>query len=310
MGCRWCKSHFRPLPANECISDLLLNDQSEKRESQSPSSVVSTNHVSECEQCDDSDALPPPELIPDIRSLQSLLFRVVHEQYGEYLYPKAPGLFGELWQYRSQTLEKQQIERDILSVSLSIASFANGANVAYRSNMHNLLKYSIQSNFGFTLLPELIGLILSFLSAVTFSDDIELKEHRDQLQFSSDRNTVAFKYMVDDYLNIRSEHILVGRVDINCYVHGKGDEMWIGLVHRGTYQITGEIERKHGSLLYYGGRESRINRNDRPQYNEWDSGMGAIHGFTKVLKETDYYQSGIMDIVCWDSLQPILVLCG
>ena len=66
--------------------------------------------------------------------------------------------------------------------------------------------------------------------------------------------------------------------------------MWVGLVNKNTYSISGEIEKEYGSLLYYGGREhSIINKLSR---SKWDNGKGAIHGFGGVYKQCEYYRTG------------------
>merc|ERR1712154_578388 len=97
--------------------------------------------------------------------------------------------------------------------------------------------------------------------------------------------------MNTDYLNIRSEQHLVGdKICINCYVMSKGDESWIGLINKKSYSISKEIEKRFGSLFYYGGRESSIL--NKASYSKWDNGMGAIHGFGKVIKTVDYYSTG------------------
>lgn len=76
-----------------------------------------------------------------------------------------------------------------------------------------------------------------------------------------------------------------------CHVYiYKGDEMWVGLINKNAYSISGEIEKEYGSLLYYGGRERSIM--NKLSYSKWDNGNGAIHGFGGVYQQCDYYQTG------------------
>eukprot|EP01083_Nonionella_stella_P181109 647711_1 len=293
MGCLCCKSNKHV--SNDTTNTALLNEPDITRTT--PTFSNETNallHVT----AETDEVKPPPHIhdphhtlpkqIPDIRQLQMIIFQAINYNDDYNLYPKH-GKFSSIWNAQSIQKEQDIIYNQLFNLSLTIALYTNGANVAYLQNIHSLLDYSIRIHYNIVLLPELLHLITTFISGTMFSDDIIHQRHSKQLEFSYDNSIVTFKYMATDYLNIRSACPLVGHtILIHCYVVSKGDEMWIGLVNKKTYDITSQIERKYGSLLYYGGRETSID--NKLSYSTWDNGHGAIHGFSKVLKTVDVYR--------------------
>ena len=217
MGCSYCKSQRRVSHSlhDDTITALLEETQS------SPLSLQTKTEELKTSENDINH--PPPKLLPDIRSLQSIIFQTLHSNEEYYnLYPKYSKLSALL---NSSTIneEKWDISHKLLNISLNIALYTNGANVAYLTNLYNLLDHSIRINIKMILLPDLVQLIISFISGITFSDDIKHEQHRKQLEFGYNDSMVTFKYMTDDFLNIRSKQKIVGpKIIINCYVLNKG----------------------------------------------------------------------------------------
>ena len=282
MGCDWCFCESKEAADN--TETALLDDMADLH-TLAGNGQISLDDDNDMDK--NYDDVEPPKLIPSIMQLQLLLFDSLRKD--DDFYPKHSGL-SSIFSASSISKQKQEISQTLKDVSLTVALYTNGSNVAYIQNMHNLLYYSIRINH-YDILPELVQLIISFISGISFCDEIEDERQRQQLEFSYSNSIVTFRYLNDDYLNIRSKQQLVGdRICINCCVLSKGDEAWVGLVNRKTYSIWKEIEKKFGSLMYYGGRESSIP--SVSSNSEWDNGYGGIHGFGKVIKCVDYYRSG------------------
>ena len=214
MGCCCCKSK-RVSSTNDATISALLDETINPL---LPVSDAITNDIKDC------DTVRPPKLLPDIRSLQSLIFQCIHgnEEYYD-LYPNY-GKLSSIWNSTSINEEKWDISHKLLNISLIIALYTNGANIAYFTNLYNILDHCIRINLHMILLPDLIHIIISFIPGITFCDDIKDVSKKKQLEFGYERGMVTFKYMSTDFLNIRSDQEIIGpKSIINCYITSKGN---------------------------------------------------------------------------------------
>lgn len=194
---------------------------------------------------------------------------------------------------------KRQISTNLVNaksdIFFQIASFTYLPNQAIYDNHFNLLKY-VCTKLTASDNDEIIHKILEYLPmTISFHDD-----KSGQITFESNNCIIKFDQSTDDFMNIRSQQCIYlepmmndgnRRMLINFYVERKGDEMWIGLVDKNTFDATKSIERDKNVLLYYGGRQRLIGGSKAFGY--WDSGKGAIHGFGNVeKKDINYYQHG------------------
>lgn len=221
MGCCCCKSK-RITSINDATITALLDET--HHDTINP--LLSTNNAitNEFKTSDhDYNKIPSPKLLPDIRSLQSLIFKCIHINEDYYnLYPKY-GKLSSIWNSTSINEEKWDISHKLLNISLIISLYTNGANTAYLTNLYNIMDHCIRINLDMILLPDLIQLIISFISGITFNDNINESSIEKQLEFSYKNSMVTFKYMTDDYVNIRSNEIITGpKSIINCYITSKG----------------------------------------------------------------------------------------
>merc|ERR1712228_384068 len=108
---------------------------------------------------DEGDDIKPPKIIPSIMELQSIIFDSLRKDSD--FYPKHSNL-SSIFNASSIHKEKQKISQILLNISLIIALYTNGSNIAYLQNMHNLLYYSIRIHH-YDILPELVQLIISFI---------------------------------------------------------------------------------------------------------------------------------------------------
>ena len=221
MGCCCCKSKRIPIINDAAITALLDETYQETVNPLLHTRPTTTSELTTSDN--DSDTVSPLKLLPDIRSLQSLIFKNIHLNEDYYsLYPKY-GKFSSIWNATSINEEKLDISYKLLNISLIISLYTNGANNAYLTNLYNILDHSLRINLNMILLPDLIQLIISFISGITFNDNIKDLTKKNQLEFSYENSMVTFKYMTDDYLNIRSNQTIIGpKTIINCYITSKG----------------------------------------------------------------------------------------
>eukprot|EP01084_Bolivina_argentea_P153036 266850_1 len=184
-----------------------------------------------------------------------------------------------------------------------IATYTYKPNETYNQNYFNILKFYVLKyyNFQHLYIDDILYIIISFIaSSLRFcseSNEFKYYNHKiEQVTFENNDSIIRFDGAYNDYLNIISDTCVLNKLDIsaenefniliNCFIMDKGDELWIGLIHRNDYEINKAIERRKGSLLYYGGREDLIDeRYDKAGYSKWDNGFGAIHQTGEVKRE-------------------------
>ena len=192
---------------------------------------------------------------------------------------------------------KRQISSNMINtktdIFFKIALFTYSPNQSCYDNYYNSLKYYSTKIYQLSD-DKVLKLIMDFLpTSMSFHDNSE------QITFECDNGLIKFDQSTDDFLNIRSKECILPDIDngefedilINCYVISKGDEMWLGLVDKNTFDPKKSLERNENVLLYYGGRQRLIGTTKAFGY--WDSGYGAIHAFGNVeTKDIRYYQHG------------------
>eukprot|EP01083_Nonionella_stella_P001200 3498_1 len=193
---------------------------------------------------------------------------------------------------------KRQISSNIINtktaIFFTIALFTYSPNQSYYDNYYNLLKYCAFKYYQVND-NKIFGVIMQYLStSLSFCKNVDNSE---QITFASSDCILKFDGATDDFMNIISnEHLLLHGTEydnilINCYIMSKGDEMWLGLIDKGSFGTKKSVERDAKALLYYGGRQRLIGT--PKAFGHWDSGNGAIHGFGKVQKkDISYYQHG------------------
>eukprot|EP01083_Nonionella_stella_P033478 91646_1 len=191
-----------------------------------------------------------------------------------------------------------QTKQDLIFL---IATFTYRANESYNQNYFNVLKFYVTRYYSFEHLyiDDILSIIVSFIES-TFrfcAESDECKNYNqkvDQVTFEHNRSIVRFNHAENDYLNIISESCVLdsneGESDalnivIHCLMLDKGDEFWIGFIDKNAFSIHRAVERRKGSLLYYGGRERLIGDKDTKGYSVWDNGFGAIHQAGSVHSE-------------------------
>lgn len=196
---------------------------------------------------------------------------------------------------------KQRVSGTMLNcvndLCFAIALFAYAPNYALSQNTRNALHHALCDLSHFAIneseMRSILDTVLCYVStSLSFHDD-----HGGQLSFSTQRSIVRFDGASDDFVNVRScETLSVCAATsmstrVHCYVRGKGDEMWLGLVDVDRFGAAQSVEREQGVLLYYGGRQRLIGSDT--SFGIWDNGQGAIHGAGVVrAKELSAYQHG------------------
>ena len=150
-------------------------------------------------------------------------------------------------------------------------------------------------------IPSIAHLIYSFirdkdrLEWVPFEDK-EHDRYLQQINFSEGHNVVDFKNMRQDYVIVHTHKLpMIGRMRINVYCFGKGDEMWLGLMQCDSWKPARSLRTHPQTLTYYGG----YGNSNGDGGSRWGS-KGSIQGSPEAYISKNLSPYGTGDWICFD----------